>query len=138
MPHVVIVSQNGSIKYDQSCKPFKEEQYCAHVLSATILEDLLQTYIKYLFQSKEMSLNDAASLNVKRNEVERKKAIIIRAPIIPKMQSPSYQRNTYCELDPANNVFPTLSMLPLHLATKTMYANIPVATPEAIPLHHAL
>ena len=25
MPHVVIVSQNGSIKCDKSCKPFKEE-----------------------------------------------------------------------------------------------------------------
>ena len=58
-----------------------------------------------------MSLNDVASLNVKRNEVGRKKAIRIRAPIILKMQSSSYQRNTYCELDPTNNVFPTLSML---------------------------
>ena len=52
MPHVVIVSQNGSIKCDKSCKPFKEEQYCAHVLSATISEDLLQTYIKYFTSVK--------------------------------------------------------------------------------------
>ena len=67
--------------------------------------------LSILLQSKEMSLNDVASLNVKRNEVGRKKAIRIRAPIILKMQSSSYQRNTYCELDPTNNVFPTLSML---------------------------
>ena len=131
MPHVVTVSQNGSIKCDKSCKHFKEEQYCAHVLSVAISEDLLQPYIKYLSQSKEMSLNDVASLNVKRNEVGRKKAIRSRAPIIPKMQSSSYQRNTYCELD-TKNAFPTLNMLPLHQATNTMYANIPVATPEAI------
>ena len=78
-----------------------------------------------------MSLNDVASLNVKRNEVGRKKAIRSRAPIIPKMQSSTYQRNTYCELD-TKNAFPTLNMLPLHQATNTMYANIPVATPEAI------
>ena len=74
-----------------------------------------KTYFKLtlsiLLQSKEMSLNDVASLNVKRNEVGRKKAIRSRAPIIPKMQISSYQRNTYCELDPTNNVFPTLSML---------------------------
>ena len=131
MPHVVTVSQNGSIKCDKSCKHFKEEQYCAHVLSVAISEDLFQPYIKYLSQSKEMSLNDVASLNVKRNEVGRKKAIRSRAPIIPKMQSSSYQRNTYCELD-TKNAFPTLNMLPLHQATNTMYANIPVATPEAI------
>ena len=48
------------------------------------------------------------------------------------MQISSYQRNTYCELDPTNNVFPTLSMLPLHQATNMMYANISIAAPEAI------
>ena len=121
MPHVIIVSQNGSIKYDESCKHFKEEQYCAHVLSVAISEDLLQPYIKYLSQSKEMSLN-VASLNVKQNEVARKKAIRSRAPIIPKMQSSSYQRNTYCEFD-TTNAFPTLNMLPLHQAKNTMYPN---------------
>ena len=78
-----------------------------------------------------MSLNDVASLNVKRNEVGRKKAIRSRAPIIPKMQSSSYQKNTYCELDTKNS-FPTLNMLPLHQATNTMYGNIPVPAPEAI------
>ena len=78
-----------------------------------------------------MSLNDVASLNVKRNEVGRKKAIRSRSPVIPKMQSSSYQRNTYCELD-TKNAFPTLNMVPLHQATNTMYANIPVATPETI------
>ena len=129
IPHVVIVSQNGSIKCNKSCKHFKEEQYCAHVLSVAISEDLLQPYIKYLSQSKEMSLNDAASLNVKRNEVGRKKAIRSRAPTFSKMQSSSYQRNTYCELDPTNNVFSTLNILPLHQATNMMYANIPVPTP---------
>ena len=67
MPHVIIVSQNGSIKYDKSYKHFKEEQYCGHLLSVAISEDLLQTYIKCLSQSKEMSLNDVVSLNVKRN-----------------------------------------------------------------------
>ena len=56
----------------------------------------------------------------------------IRASIIPKMQSSSYQRSKYCEFNPTNNVFPTLSMLPLHQATNAMYANIPVAIPEAI------
>ena len=121
IPHVVIVSQNGSIKCDKSCKHIKEEQCCAHVLSVAISEDLLQPYIKYLSQSKEMSLNDVASLYVKRNEAGRKKAIRSRAPIIPEMQSSSYQKNTYCELDPTNNVFPTLSMLPLHQALNTMY-----------------
>ena len=60
-----------------------------------------------------------------------KKAIRSRAPIVPKMRSSSYQRNTYCELD-SKNAFPTLNMLPLHQATNTMYANIPVATPEVI------
>ena len=131
MPHVVIVSQNRSIKCDKSCKHSKKEQCCAHVLSVAISEDLLQPYIKYLSQSKEMSLNNVTSLNVKRNEVGRKKAIRSRAPIIPKMQSSSYPRNIYCELDPTNNVCPTLNMLPLHQETNTMYANIPVATPEA-------
>ena len=42
MPHVVTVSQNGSIKCDKSCKHFKKEQYGAHVLSVAISEDLLQ------------------------------------------------------------------------------------------------
>ena len=37
-----------------------------------------------------------------------KKTIISRAPITVKMRSSSYQRNTYRELDPINNVFPTL------------------------------
>ena len=60
-----------------------------------------------MFMSQEMSLNDVASMNVKQNEVGRKK-IISRAPIVPKMQSSSYQRNTYRELVPTNNVFPTL------------------------------
>ena len=130
IPHVAIVSQKGSIKCDKSGKHFKEEQCCPHVLSVAISEDLLQPYIKYLSQSKEMSLNDVASLNVKRNEVGRKKATRSRAPNIPKLQSSSYQRNTYCELDPTN-VCPTLNMLPLHQETNTMYTNIPVATPEA-------
>ena len=99
-----------------------------------ISEDLLQPYIKYLSQSKKMSLNDARSLYVKQNEVGRKKAIRNRALIIPKRQRSSYQRNIYCELDVTNNVFSTLNMLPLHNATDTMYANIPVATPEAIQM----
>ena len=60
-----------------------------------------------VFMSQEMSLNDVASMNVKQNEVGRKKTIS-RAPIAPKMQSSSYQRNTYRELVPTNNVFPTL------------------------------
>ena len=47
------------------------------------------------------------------------------------MQRSSYQRNIYCKLD-VTSVFSTLNMLPLHKATDTMYANIPVATPEAI------
>ena len=119
-PHVVIVFQNGRIKCDKSCKHFKEEQYCAHVLSVAISEDLLQPYIKHLSQSKEMSLNDVPSLNVKRNEVGRKK-----------LQSSSYQRNIQCQLDPTNNICPTLNMLTLHQETNMMYANIPVATPEA-------
>ena len=79
-----------------------------------------------------MSLNDAASRNVKRNKVGKKKAIRSIVPIIPKMQSSSYQRNTYCELDPTNNIFPTLNMLPSYQTTNTMYANIPVATSKAI------
>ena len=83
-----------------------------------------------------MSLNDVVSLYVKRNEVGRKNAIRSRGPIIPKMQSSSYQKNTYCELDPTNNVFPALSMLPLHQALNTMYGNIPVSTPEAIQLRY--
>ena len=48
------------------------------------------------------------------------------------MQRSSYQKNIYCELDPTNNVFPTLNMLPLHQTTETMYANIPVVTHKAI------
>ena len=100
-----------------------------------ISEDLLQPYIKYLSQSKKkMSLNDARSLYVKQNEVGRKKAIRNRALITPKRQRSSYQKNIYCELDVTNNVFFTLNMLPLHNATDTMYANIPVATPEAIQM----
>ena len=83
-----------------------------------------------------MSLNDAASRNVKRNKVGKKKAIRSIVPIIPKMQSPSYQRNTYCELDPTNNIFPTLNMLPSYQTTNTMYANIPVATSKAIQPHY--
>ena len=79
-----------------------------------------------------MSLNAAALLNVKQNEVGRKKTIRGTASIIPKMLSSSYQRNTYHELDTTSNVFPTLNLLPLHQVTKTMYANIPIATPEAI------
>ena len=79
-----------------------------------------------------MSLNDAASRNVKRNKVGKKKAITSIVPIIPKMQSSSYQRNTYCELDPTNNIFPTLNMLPSHQTTNSMYANIPFATSKAI------
>ena len=42
MLHVVVVSQNGSIKYDKSCKH--------HALSVAISEDLLQPYNKYLSQ----------------------------------------------------------------------------------------
>ena len=79
-----------------------------------------------------MSLNDAQSLYVKQNEVGKKKAIRNKALIIPKRQISSYQRNIYCELDITNNIFSTLNMLPLHNATDTMYANIPVATTEAI------
>ena len=60
-----------------------------------------------------------------------KKSIRSRAPIIPKMLSPSYQRNAYCELNPTNNVCPTLNMPHLHQETNTMNANIPVAAPEA-------
>ena len=71
-----------------------------------------------------MYLHDVASLNVMRNEVGRKKT--------HNKQSSSYQRNTYRELDPTNNVFPTLTMLPLHQGTNTMCANMPVATLEAI------
>ena len=41
MSHVVIVSQNGSIKCGKSCKHFKEEQHCAYVLSVAMSEDLL-------------------------------------------------------------------------------------------------
>ena len=63
MQHVVIVHQNGSIKCDKSCEHFKEEQYCAHVLS--VLKDLLQPFVKYLSQSNEMFLNDLKSLDVK-------------------------------------------------------------------------
>ena len=47
-------------------------------------------------------------------------------------QSSSYQRNKYRELDPTNNIFPTLTMLPLHRGTNKMCANMPVATIEAI------
>ena len=60
IPHLVIVSQNGSIKCDKSCKYFKKEQYCAYVLPVVISEDLPQTFIKYLSQSKEMPLNAVA------------------------------------------------------------------------------
>ena len=79
-----------------------------------------------------MSLNDVVAFNLKQSEAGRKKAIRNRAPIIPKMQRSSYQRNIYCELDVTNNVFSTLNIPPLHKATDTMCANIPVATPEAI------
>ena len=42
------------------------------------------------------------------------------------------------ELHPTN-VFPAINILPLHQATNTMYAKIPVATPEAIqPLYSML
>ena len=59
--------------------------------------------------------------------------MIRTALIIPNMQSSSYQKNTHRELDPTNNFLPTKTMLPLHQATKTMYANMPeVATPEVI------
>ena len=68
MQHVVIVSQNESIKCDISCKHFKELQYCAHVLSVSISEDLLRLFIKYLSQSKGMTINDVALLHVKRND----------------------------------------------------------------------
>ena len=74
-----------------------------------------------------MSLNDVASLN------GRKKAIRSRAPIIPKLQSSSYQKNTYCELDPT--VFPAINILPLHQATNTMYANIPTALQHALQIY---
>ena len=56
-----------------------------------------------------------------------KKAVRNRAPIIPKMQRSSYQRNIYCELNVTNNVFSTLNIPPLHKAMDTM-----CATPEAI------
>ena len=59
--------------------------------------------------------------------------MIRTALIIPNMQSSSYQNNTHRELDPTYNFLPTKTMLPLHQATKTMYANMPeVATPEVI------
>ena len=74
-----------------------------------------------------MSLNDVVAFNLKQSEAGRKKAIRNRAPIIPKMQRCSYQRNTYCELDVTNNVFSTLNIPSLHKATDTM-----CATPEAI------
>ena len=87
-------TQNGIIKRDKSCKHVTLNHVImscyVYVSSAVILEDLPQPYIKYLHQSKEMSLNDVASLNVKQNEVGRKKAIRSRAPIIPKMQRSSY------------------------------------------------
>ena len=66
-----------------------------------------------------------------------KKPIISRAPITVKMRSSSYQRNTYRELDPINNVFPTQTMLFLHQGTNTMYANMPVATPKHNVCKHA-
>ena len=68
MQHVVIVSQNRSIKCDISRKHFKKLQYYAHVLSVSISEDLLRLFIKYLSQPKEMTLHDVALLHVKRNE----------------------------------------------------------------------
>ena len=92
----------------------------------------VQSLINYLSQSKEMSLNDVASLNVKQNEVGRKKAMISRAPIIAKMQSSSYQGNMYREFGPIDNAFLLLNMLPLHHATNTMYSSKAVATPETI------
>ena len=46
MQYVVIVHQNGSIKCDKSCEHFKEEQYCAHVLSVSKV--LFQPFVKYL------------------------------------------------------------------------------------------
>ena len=73
MPNIVIVPRNGIIKCDKSRKHFKEEQYDIHFPSVAISEDILQPYIKYLSQSKRMSLNDVASLNVKQNEFGRKK-----------------------------------------------------------------
>ena len=98
-----------------------------------ISEDLLQPYIKYLSQSKKMSLNDARSLYVKQNEVGRKKAIRNRALVIPKRQRSSYQRNIYCKLGITNNVLCTINMLPLHQeATDSMYSNNSIVTPEAI------
>ena len=92
----------------------------------------VQSFIIYLSQSKEMSLNDVASLNVKQDEAGRKKAMSSRALIIPKMQSSSYQGNIYREFGPIDNAFLLLNMLPLHNATNTMYSNKPVATPETI------
>ena len=74
-----------------------------------------------------MSLNDVVAFNLKQSEAGRKKAIRNRAPIIPKMQRCSYQRNIYCELDVTNNVFSTLNIPSLHKATDKM-----CATPEAI------
>ena len=65
MPLVVIVLPKGNTNGDKSCKHFKEEQYCGHVLSVAISKDLLQSHIKYLSQSKEMSLNDVVSFNLK-------------------------------------------------------------------------
>ena len=79
-----------------------------------------------------MSLNDVASLNVKQNEVGRKKVMSSRALIIPKIQSSSYQGNIYHEFGPIDNAFSLLNMLLLHHATNTIYSNKPVATPETI------
>ena len=78
-----------------------------------------------------MSLNDVVAFNLKQSEVGKKKAIRNRAPIIPKMQRSSYQRNIYCELDVTNNVFSTLNIPSLDKATDAM-----CATPEAIQLPH--
>ena len=100
-----------------------------HKNTLAISQDLLQPYINYLSWSKEMSLNDVVSFDLKQSEVGRKKAIRNRAPIIPKMQRSSYQRNIYCGLDVTNNVFSTLNIPPLHKATDTM-----CTTPEAIQL----
>ena len=77
-----------------------------------------------------MSLNDVALVECKKKRSWQLKAIRSKTPIILKMQSTCYQRNTY-ELDPTI-VLPTLNILPLHEATNTMHAKIPVATPEGI------
>ena len=91
-----------------------------------------KTYFN-LIPVKAMSLNDVASLNVKQNEVGRKKAIRSRAPIIPKMQRSNYQINIYCKLDTTNNVLFTINMPLLHQEAKdSMYANNSIAIPEAI------